>query len=144
MNMILFCRRRSATVWTMCIFLAFGKKSVFLHESRRRNGDFIGIRRSRSHRSESLTAGTPVLSTRTGGVAELLPDEYGWIIENDLLSIIDGMTAIYDDRKLLEEENFALRSYAYNNERIKASLDALFQTSEERGRAVMNANYLLL
>ena len=88
--------------------------------------------------AESLTAGTPVLSTRTGGVAELLPDEYGWIIENDLLSIIDGMTAIYDDRKLLEEKRTALRSYAYNNERIKESLDALFQTSEERGRAVMH------
>lgn len=88
--------------------------------------------------AESLTAGTPVLSTRTGGVAELLPDEYGWIIENDLLSIIDGMAAIYDDRKLLEEKRTALRSYAYNNERIKESLDALFQTSEERGRAVMH------
>ena len=88
--------------------------------------------------AESLTAGTPVLSTRTGGVAELLPDEYGWIIENDLLSIIEGMTAIYNDRKLLEEKRTALRSYAYNNERIKESLDALFQTSEERGRAAMH------
>ena len=88
--------------------------------------------------AESLTAGTPVLSTRTGGVAELLPDEYGWIRENDLWSIIVGMTAIYDDRKLLAEKRTALRSYAYNNERIKESLDALFQTSEERGRAVMH------
>ena len=95
--------------------------------------------------AESLTAGTPVLSTRTGGVAELLPDEYGWIIENDLLSIIDGITAIYTDRKLLEEKRTALRSYAYNNERIKESLDALFQTSEEkRPRRDAHANYLLL
>lgn len=88
--------------------------------------------------AESLTVGTPVLSTRTGGVAEMLSDEYGWIIENDLLSIIDGMTAIYNEQKLLEEKRTALRSYAYNNERIKESLDALFQTSEERGRAVMH------
>ena len=54
--------------------------------------------------AESLTAGTPVLSTRTGGVAEVLSDECGWIIENDLLSIVDGMTAIYNDRKLLAEK----------------------------------------
>lgn len=87
--------------------------------------------------AEGLTAGTPVLSTRTGGVAEMLPDEYGWIIENDLLSIVEGMTAIYNDRKLLEEKRSSLRSYAYNNKRIEESLDALFQTSEERGDAVM-------
>lgn len=88
--------------------------------------------------AEGLTAGTPVLSTRTGGVAEMLPDEYGWIIENDLLSIVEGMTAIYNNRALLEEKRTALRSYAYNNERIKESLDALFQTSEEREHAVMH------
>lgn len=88
--------------------------------------------------AESLTAGTPVLSTRTGGVVEMLSEEYGWIIENDLLSIVNGMTAVYNDRKLLEEKRMALRSYAYNNEQIQESLDALFQTTEEREHAVMH------
>lgn len=88
--------------------------------------------------AESLTVGTPVLSTRTGGVAEMLSDEYGWILDNDLLSIVDGMTAVYNDRKSLEEKRAALRCYAYDNERIKESLEALFPTSEERGHPVMN------
>lgn len=89
--------------------------------------------------AESLTAGTPVLSTRTGGVAEMLPEEYGWIIENDFLSIVDGVTAIYNDRKALAEKQAALRAYAYDNERIKESLDAIFPTAEEGGPAVMDA-----
>ena len=88
--------------------------------------------------AESLTVGTPVLSTRTGGVTEMLSDEYGWILDNDLLSIVDGMTAVYNDRKSLEEKRAALRCYAYDNERIKESLEALFPTSEERGHPVMN------
>lgn len=88
--------------------------------------------------TESLTVGTPVLSTCTGGVAEMLSDEYGWILDNDLLSIVDGMTAVYNDRKSLEEKRAALRCYAYDNERIKESLEALFPTSEERGHPVMN------
>ena len=88
--------------------------------------------------AESLVAGTPVISTRTGGVAEMLSDEYGWILDSDLLSIVDGMTAVYNDRKSLEEKRAALRSYAYDNERIKESLEALFPTSEERGLTVMN------
>ena len=88
--------------------------------------------------AESLTVGTPVLSTRTGGVTEMLSDEYGWILDNDLLSIVDGMTAVYNDRKSLEEKRAALRCYAYDNERIKESLEALFPASEERGHPVMN------
>ena len=52
--------------------------------------------------AESLVAGTPVISTRTGGVAEMLSDEYGWIIENDLLSIVDGITSVCGCRSWTE------------------------------------------
>ena len=89
--------------------------------------------------AEGLIAGTPVLSTRTGGIAEILSDEYGWIVENDLLSIIDGLTAVYYDRKLTEEKRTALRGYAYDNEQIRRSLDSLFPISQERRQSVMNS-----
>ena len=88
--------------------------------------------------AESLTAGTPVLSTRTGGVAEILSDECGWIIENDLLSIVNGMTAVYNDRKLLARKKAALCAYTYDNNGTQERLNALFSNTEEGGYAAMD------
>lgn len=91
--------------------------------------------------AESLVAGTPVISTRTGGVAEMLPAAYGWIIENDLLSIVDGITSVCGDRKSLEEKRSLLQSYRYDDEKTRESLDSIFRIAEESngGRVLMDA-----
>ena len=81
-----------------------------------------------------------------------LTDSLGLFHSANVYTVYDWLVQIYQGKKepsrnefdqdfnafLLEEKRTALRSYAYNNERIKESLDALFQTSEERGRAVMH------
>ena len=72
--------------------------------------------------AESLAVGTPVISTESGGVHELLKTEQGWIIKNDIYSIINGLDMLYKNRGELERKRFNLEQYEYNNLQIKKNL----------------------
>lgn len=84
--------------------------------------------------AESLSLGTPVISTRSGGVAEILSPEYGWIIDNNIYSIIDNIRYIYENRALLEEKRNNLKKYSYDNKIIERDLSKIFSECSEGER----------
>lgn len=86
---------------------------------------------------ESLLSGTPVISTRSGGVTEMV-ENYGWVIPNDIFSIVRGMEEVYNSRQSLEEKRLALNTYTYDNTEIGQILDTLFQLPEESRCTAMN------
>ncbi len=86
---------------------------------------------------ESLLSGTPVISTRSGGVTEMV-ENYGWVITNDIFSIVRGMEEVYNSRQSLEEKRLALNTYTYDNTEIGQILDTLFQLPEESRCTAMN------
>ena len=86
---------------------------------------------------ESLLSGTPVISTRSGGATEMV-ENYGWVIPNDIFSIVRGMEEVYNSRQLLEEKRLALNTYTYDNTEIGQILDTLFQLPEESRCTAMN------
>ena len=88
--------------------------------------------------AESLSLGTPVLATESGGVREILADEYGWIVKNDIYSIINTLQKIYSDRKLISEKRKKLKNYQYNNEGIKKELNRLFEISDNTSKSQIN------
>lgn len=81
--------------------------------------------------SESLSVGTPVVSTRAGGVAEILNDNYGWIIDNSFFSIIDFFKNIVDKKSEIDEKRKNLSHYEYDNKSIEKSLTDLFGDSKK-------------
>lgn len=86
---------------------------------------------------ESLLSGTPVISTRSGGATEMV-ENYGWVIPNDIFSIVRGMEEVYNSRQSLEEKRLALNTYTYDNTEIGQILDTLFQLPEESRCTAMN------
>lgn len=76
--------------------------------------------------AESLTLGTPVISTRSGGVEEVLSSEYGWIIDNNIYSIVDNIRAIYRNRDLLNNKKNNLINYSYDNSNIEKRISEFF------------------
>lgn len=83
--------------------------------------------------AESLAVGTPVLSTRSGGICEVLNEEYGWIIDNDIFSIINFLKKIYRERELIEYKKRALFSYKYDNNRIEHQIEHIFCNNTKPG-----------
>lgn len=92
--------------------------------------------------AESLELGVPVLSTESGGVREILSEEYGWIVKNDIYSIIDQIEQIYLNRDIIEEKSSALNRYTYNNQRVERAIKSLLdeeQGGEEMQRACIES-----
>lgn len=91
--------------------------------------------------AESLAVGTPVLSTESGGVRELLTEDQGWVINNDIYSIVDGLNMLYEDRTQLEKKRLNLKKYNYNNIQIKQNLIELIggNSAEIKEDGVMEA-----
>lgn len=65
-------------------------------------------------------------------------ENYGWVIPNDIFSIVRGMEEVYNSRQLLEEKRLALNTYTYDNTEIGQILDTLFQLPEESRCTAMN------
>ena len=69
--------------------------------------------------NESLIAGTPVLSTRVGGVEEQIIDpSYGWICENNQEALNIAYVEAIKDIDRLHKMKEDLNSYHYPNEKI--------------------------
>lgn len=76
--------------------------------------------------AESFCVGTPVLTTETGGIREVFDEKYGWIVENNIYSILDQIEKIYADRDQIESKRKLLKNYGYKNPQIRESLNQLF------------------
>ncbi len=69
--------------------------------------------------SESLIAGTPVLTTDVSGCEEQITDPmYGWITENSQKGLNEGLTEALKDRNKLGQMKDHLKDYVYPNEEI--------------------------
>ncbi|MEG0734456.1 glycosyltransferase [Anaerorhabdus sp.] len=69
--------------------------------------------------NESLIAGTPVLSTRVGGITEqITKPEYGWIVENNQQALNAGYYEALKDATRLKNMKDKLKEYHYPNEKI--------------------------
>lgn len=76
--------------------------------------------------AESMSLGTPVFSTKSGGVGEVMTDDLGWIVENHITAIVDQITEIYNNREMIALKKDRLAKYQYDNEKIAQTLTALF------------------
>jgi glycosyltransferase involved in cell wall biosynthesis len=69
--------------------------------------------------SESLIAGTPVLTTDVSGSEEQITrPEYGWIVANSQTALNDGLITALREPKRLKAMKEALQDYQYPNDRI--------------------------
>lgn len=67
---------------------------------------------------ESFLCGTPVLSTNVGGIAEQIHEDYnGWLVENDLESIIVKLSFILISPEKIIKASKNLCGYKYDNDR---------------------------
>lgn len=74
---------------------------------------------------ESLLSGTPVLSTRVAGIEEQLNNiYYGYVIDNDLDSLIEMMDKLKSKKDILVFNKKQLSTYHYDNDTI---LNAYYQ-----------------
>lgn len=89
--------------------------------------------------AESLVCGTPVLSTESGGVREVLSEKEGWIIDNEFHAIVDAIREIYQDRSILDKKRQAIKEYHYDNKRIEKDIRILLQDDNlGENRNIMN------
>ena len=77
--------------------------------------------------SESLIAGTPVLTTDVSGAREQITDpDYGWICANSQEGLDEGLIRALQDKGRLEQMKEALKGYEYPNEKILESFIEIF------------------
>lgn len=77
---------------------------------------------------EAACLGTPVLSTRTSSAEEMISDTgFGWVCENSVEGIRDGLRALIYDPQLLAERTEYLSARTFDNERALAGFDALLE-----------------
>jgi len=76
--------------------------------------------------AESMSVGTPVISTVSCCINEVLEEQYGWIVENHITAIVDQITEIYNNREMIALKKARLANYQYDNEKIAQALTALF------------------
>lgn len=80
--------------------------------------------------AESLSIGTPVISTMSGGITEVLNENFGWIVENNINAILNKLTELYYHREKLTEKRWMLKDYEYNNAEIESALEKLFECKQ--------------
>ncbi len=69
--------------------------------------------------SESLIAGTPVLTTHVSGCDEQITQpEHGWIVENSQEGLTEGLKTALSDINALNHKKEILKDYHYPNEEI--------------------------
>ena len=72
--------------------------------------------------SESLIAGTPVLTTDVSGCREQITDpDYGWVVENSQEALTAGLINALKDPQRLKEMKKSLQTYEYPNDEILQS-----------------------
>ncbi len=76
--------------------------------------------------AESLTLKVPVITTDTGAPREILKDEHGWIVENDIYSIINVLSDIVMKREKLVEKKESLDTYFYDNSKTGRKIMEIF------------------
>lgn len=77
---------------------------------------------------ESLISDTPVLALEVAGVKEqIIKDEYGWVIDNNLESLINKLEELKDKKQLLLEYKQKLLDYKYDNQSILNQYYNLFE-----------------
>ncbi|MDD3187021.1 MAG: glycosyltransferase [Bacilli bacterium] len=72
---------------------------------------------------ESLMCGTPVLSTNTISISEMLNESYGFITNN----IYEALISIINNRELLVYKREALKKYKYNNKKIINKIEEILK-----------------
>ncbi|MEG0564548.1 glycosyltransferase, partial [Anaerorhabdus sp.] len=77
---------------------------------------------------ESLIAGTPVLTTRVGGVSDQIVEDYqGWIVENTLEALKAGYLTALSKPDKLNDMKQTLKSYEYPNDKILKQFEEVFK-----------------
>ena len=67
---------------------------------------------------EAASLGTPVLSTRTSSAVEMIEDTgFGWVCDNDVPALSDGLKNLLEDPALLSETKARLRRSKIDNEK---------------------------
>lgn len=89
---------------------------------------------------EGMLSGTPVLATKSTGVDEIFDVQGGWIIDNNLFAIIDQLEKIIENSFEYEKKKEYLKTYKYDNRRIKRQLIELFDGPEEMSEKYMEYN----
>ncbi|MEG0658790.1 glycosyltransferase [Anaerorhabdus sp.] len=78
--------------------------------------------------NESLIAGTPVLTTRVGGVSDQIVEDYqGWIVENTLEALKAGYLTALSKPDKLNDMKQTLKSYEYPNDKILKQFEEVFK-----------------
>ena len=75
---------------------------------------------------EAMVLHVPVLTTRVAGVDEQLCHGGGIIVENNLSDLVEGMRRILSDKDLLKKLQNDLSGYTYDNQKIMAKIERLF------------------
>ena len=76
---------------------------------------------------ESLISTTPVLACKVAGINEQLTSkEYGFIVENDEISLYNKLDSLKNSKELLVNYKEELRNYQYENDLIISSIEKLF------------------
>lgn len=77
---------------------------------------------------ESLISDTPILALEVAGVKEqIIKNEYGWVIDNNLESLINKLEELKDKKQLLLEYKQKLLDYKYDNQSILNQYYNLFE-----------------
>lgn len=74
---------------------------------------------------ESMIVGKPVLTTNTVSAKEVVPNEYGWICENNEEDIYNSFKYILDNPNELIKKTDNLKDYKFDNKSIKEKYDNL-------------------
>jgi len=90
--------------------------------------------------AESLTLGVPVLATDSGVVSEVLSEDYGWIVDNNIYSIIDSINNLYEKREEIKLKKDSLNSYLYDNSIIREKIKEMFNLRHENPSVSMLQN----
>lgn len=80
---------------------------------------------------EGMVVGTPVFATKSTGVDEIFDKQGGWLVDNDIYSIVEQIEKIVAEPAEYIKKMEYLKTYHYDNEKIEEQLIKLFDESEE-------------
>jgi glycosyltransferase involved in cell wall biosynthesis len=101
---------------------------------------FIPMTNSTANNSilESLACGTPIISTRVGGVPDYVNDESGWLLPvGDVAAHVDLIASIHANRELSRERRQAARAQAlkFDWRVVAKQMVALYVAAKSQRRA---------
>jgi glycosyltransferase involved in cell wall biosynthesis len=83
---------------------------------------------------EALACGTPVISTRVGGMPDYVNDESGWLLPlGDIVGYVNLITSLHDNRELARARRHAARTQAlkFDWRLIAEQMFALYDTARQ-------------